>query len=153
MVIPDWCGNIRAPKGVGFGRIQGNSGNGGYRPACDRQYAPVAQLDRAPGYEPGGRGFEFLRAHHHSGFPIWRRATLLLRRGFWRIRRARIRVSQTVSLSSAIRAACRREAATKSATISPSIARSSVSDRLLNPEPVHSSKSIRIVGLKQSPIA
>ena len=25
-------------------------------------YAPVAQLDRAPGYEPGGRGFESLRA-------------------------------------------------------------------------------------------
>jgi hypothetical protein len=29
-------------------------------------FAPVAQLDRAPGYEPGGRGFEFLRAHHLS---------------------------------------------------------------------------------------
>ncbi len=26
--------------------------------------APVAQLDRAPGYEPGGREFESLRAHH-----------------------------------------------------------------------------------------
>jgi hypothetical protein len=26
-------------------------------------YAPVAQLDRAPGYEPGGREFESLRAH------------------------------------------------------------------------------------------
>ena len=26
--------------------------------------APVAQLDRAPGYEPGGRGFESYRAHH-----------------------------------------------------------------------------------------
>jgi hypothetical protein len=25
--------------------------------------APVAQLDRAPGYEPGGREFESLRAH------------------------------------------------------------------------------------------
>jgi hypothetical protein len=24
--------------------------------------APVAQLDRVPGYEPGGRGFESLRA-------------------------------------------------------------------------------------------
>ena len=24
---------------------------------------PVAQLDRAPGYEPGGRGFDSLRAH------------------------------------------------------------------------------------------
>jgi hypothetical protein len=29
-------------------------------------YAPVAQLDRAPGYEPGGREFESLRAHHIS---------------------------------------------------------------------------------------
>src|SRR5882762_6681811 len=28
-------------------------------------FAPVAQLDRAPGYEPGGREFESLRAHHH----------------------------------------------------------------------------------------
>jgi hypothetical protein len=27
-------------------------------------FAPVAQLDRAPGYEPGGREFESLRAHH-----------------------------------------------------------------------------------------
>jgi hypothetical protein len=26
-------------------------------------YAPVAQLDRVPGFEPGGRGFESLRAH------------------------------------------------------------------------------------------
>ena len=26
--------------------------------------APVAQLDRASGYEPGGREFESLRAHH-----------------------------------------------------------------------------------------
>jgi hypothetical protein len=26
--------------------------------------APVAQLDRAPGYELGGREFESLRAHH-----------------------------------------------------------------------------------------
>jgi hypothetical protein len=28
--------------------------------------APVAQLDRAPGYEPGGREFESLRARHTS---------------------------------------------------------------------------------------
>ncbi len=27
-----------------------------------RTYAPVAQLDRVPGYEPGGREFESLRA-------------------------------------------------------------------------------------------
>jgi hypothetical protein len=28
--------------------------------------APVAQLDRASGYEPEGREFESLRAHHPS---------------------------------------------------------------------------------------
>ena len=28
--------------------------------------APVAQLDRAPGFEPVGRGFKSLRAHHRS---------------------------------------------------------------------------------------
>ena len=27
-------------------------------------YAPVAQLDRVPGFEPGGREFESLRARH-----------------------------------------------------------------------------------------
>ena len=29
-------------------------------------YAPVAQLDRASGFEPGGREFESLRAHQFS---------------------------------------------------------------------------------------
>src|SRR6478752_9673682 len=29
--------------------------------------APVAQLDRASGYEPEGREFESLRAHHFMG--------------------------------------------------------------------------------------
>ena len=29
-------------------------------------HAPVAQLDRAPGFEPGGRGFESLRARHFA---------------------------------------------------------------------------------------
>ncbi len=28
--------------------------------------APVAQLDRVPGYELGGREFESLRAHHYN---------------------------------------------------------------------------------------
>jgi hypothetical protein len=27
-----------------------------------KKYAPVAQLDRVPGYEPGGRGFDSCRA-------------------------------------------------------------------------------------------
>ena len=30
-------------------------------------HAPVAQLDRVLGYEPRGRAFESLRAHHISG--------------------------------------------------------------------------------------
>ena len=34
--------------------------------------APVAQLDRVPGYEPGGRGFDSCLARHfsfiHAGF-------------------------------------------------------------------------------------
>ena len=29
--------------------------------------APVAQLDRVPGYEPGGRGFESYPAHQNFG--------------------------------------------------------------------------------------
>ncbi len=40
----------------------------GFRPASE---APLAQLDRASGYEPGGRRFESCRAHQrfqvHSG--------------------------------------------------------------------------------------
>ncbi len=31
--------------------------------------APVAQLDRVPGFEPGGRRFESFRARHQSPFP------------------------------------------------------------------------------------
>ena len=30
-----------------------------------KKHAPVAQLDRAPGYELGGREFESLRAHKY----------------------------------------------------------------------------------------
>ncbi len=32
--------------------------------------APLAQLDRVPGYEPGGRRFESSRAHHYLGFSL-----------------------------------------------------------------------------------
>ena len=36
-------------------------------PPCDvSSIAPVAQLDRATGFEPVGRGFDSLRAHHIS---------------------------------------------------------------------------------------
>src|SRR3972149_1233765 len=31
-------------------------------------FAPVAQLDRVPGYEPGGRGFESCRARHKINY-------------------------------------------------------------------------------------
>ena len=34
------------------------------RACCGDDSAPVAQLDRVPGYEPGGREFESLRARH-----------------------------------------------------------------------------------------
>ena len=30
-------------------------------------FAPVAQLDRVSGFEPGGREFESLRARHNNG--------------------------------------------------------------------------------------
>jgi hypothetical protein len=32
----------------------------------ESRYAPVAQLDRVPGYEPGGREFESLQARHYQ---------------------------------------------------------------------------------------
>ncbi len=38
-----------------------------------KYYAPVAQLDRVPGYEPGGRRFESFRARHfHKNLQIFR---------------------------------------------------------------------------------
>ena len=41
-----------------------------------RQYAPLAQLDRASGYGPEGRGFESLTAYHRepidfNGFAVF----------------------------------------------------------------------------------
>ena len=41
-------------------------------------HAPVAQLDRVPGYEPGGRAFESLRARHtnRKGLPFFGRPFL-----------------------------------------------------------------------------
>ena len=35
--------------------------------ARKRRCAPVAQLDRAPGFEPVGRGFKSLRARQQKG--------------------------------------------------------------------------------------
>ena len=41
-------------------------------PACTvKPYAPLAQLDRASGYEPGGRKFESCRAHHNCFVLKW----------------------------------------------------------------------------------
>ena len=35
-------------------------------PQEDCSFAPVAQLDRVPGFEPGGREFESLRARQQA---------------------------------------------------------------------------------------
>ncbi len=36
----------------------------GYNSQAERKHASLAQLDRASGYGPEGRGFEFSMAHH-----------------------------------------------------------------------------------------
>jgi hypothetical protein len=41
---------------------------------CRDQSAPIAQLDRASGYEPGGRKFESCWAHHYKHWQIRPRA-------------------------------------------------------------------------------
>jgi hypothetical protein len=41
-------------------------GSLGARACYNGSRAPVAQLDRASGYEPEGRVFESLRAHHKN---------------------------------------------------------------------------------------
>ena len=72
MVIGNRCGNIRAPDAVEAYSGIGRSGfearercSSSSNAAVVSVFAPVAQLDRAPGYEPGGREFESLRAHHY----------------------------------------------------------------------------------------
>jgi hypothetical protein len=50
---------------VDRGREDGDSGFGYNRfSSLQLLVAPLAQLDRASGYEPEGREFESLRAHH-----------------------------------------------------------------------------------------
>ena len=63
------------------------------------KHAPVAQLDRVPGYEPGGREFESLRARHFKGPSTCRRSFfLVLRPTEWcRIRPGRMRRSPPAS--------------------------------------------------------
>jgi hypothetical protein len=41
-------------------------------------YAPVAQLDRAPGFEPGGRRFESVRARQNFCKPEYGRSQLII---------------------------------------------------------------------------
>ena len=59
---------LQADRGCGSGRRYDRSGTLGVAefPATIRRIAPVAQLDRVPGYEPGGRGFESCRARQKS---------------------------------------------------------------------------------------
>ena len=45
---------------MGHLQVSFDFGSEGFR----QQFAPVAQLDRVIGFEPIGRGFESLRAHH-----------------------------------------------------------------------------------------
>src|SRR5690606_18718782 len=57
-----------------FCRCKGLTGPGRVRTIPLLFFAPVAQLDRAPGYELGGRRFESFRARHEveraSGHPL-----------------------------------------------------------------------------------
>lgn len=56
------AGRRRSPaKGV-----WGLSPHRGFKSLSLRHSAPVAQLDRVPGYEPGGRRFESVRARQIS---------------------------------------------------------------------------------------
>ena len=41
-------------------------------------FAPVAQLDRALGYEPRGQGFESLRARHFNNYTLHKHACMVL---------------------------------------------------------------------------
>jgi hypothetical protein len=57
----------------------------GFESLSLRQIAPVAQLDRVPGYEPGGREFESLRARHNSDYksmPYMAKPFVISRRNF-----------------------------------------------------------------------
>jgi hypothetical protein len=100
-------------------------------------FAPVAQLDRAPGYEPGGRGFESLRAHQYSMVQEPR----LVRRP---------RAAGTAAISpGAPNLGFRQFPGLRASGLA---IQPSVTDRLLNPELVHSDKRIRILSLKACPV-
>ena len=56
------CRRLRATRRVRRAVAPAVSGRPGPLIECRLPWAPVAQLDRVPGFEPGGRGFESLRA-------------------------------------------------------------------------------------------
>src|SRR5258708_5702625 len=51
-------------------RLPANEATAGCSQAILRRSAPVAQLDRASGYEPEGRMFESCRAHQNNSIII-----------------------------------------------------------------------------------
>src|SRR5688572_17035996 len=58
-----WIGLWRTVRGILPATFGGNLTIGAvYRGRIIGFFAPVAQLDRVPGYEPGGRGFKSCRA-------------------------------------------------------------------------------------------
>src|SRR4030095_2137707 len=66
--------------------LLGLAGEGAGKPKCyNYKLAPVAQLDRVPGYEPGGRGFESCRARqiNQRVRSIWSSPFFLALANFW----------------------------------------------------------------------
>ena len=56
----EWLWHFRGEEDFRYNQIHGRSVH---------SIAPLAQLDRASGYEPEGREFESLRAHHSFKHP------------------------------------------------------------------------------------
>ena len=48
---------------IAINEVNGNS--------VDEDFAAVAQLDRVPGYEPGGRRFDSCQPHHIKKATLW----------------------------------------------------------------------------------
>ena len=59
-----WRAEVQAPDPYRVYFPRGRKSPCGRMRALRLSHAPVAQLDRVPGYEPGGREFESLRARH-----------------------------------------------------------------------------------------
>jgi hypothetical protein len=60
------AGRGRGGDSVSAKRFLRYNRNSAFRFILPNKSAPLAQLDRASGYEPEGREFESLRAHHLS---------------------------------------------------------------------------------------